>query len=44
MKEISVFDVNPEMSRETRRLLTRFRVLSVVGLLSAMLTVSLIAG
>jgi hypothetical protein len=44
MDEISVFDVNPEMSRETRKLFTRFRVLSVAGLLFAMLTAALIAG
>jgi hypothetical protein len=44
MDEINVFDVNPGMSRETRTQFTRFRVLSVAGLLFAMLTAGLIAG
>ena len=44
MDESSVFHVNPEMSRETRRLFARLRVLSVAGLLLAMLTAALIAG
>jgi hypothetical protein len=44
MAECSVFDVNPEMSLETRRLFTRFRALSMAGLLFAMLSASVIAG
>jgi hypothetical protein len=44
MDEINVFEVNPRMSRETRTLFTRFRVLSVAGLLFAMLTAAMIVG
>jgi hypothetical protein len=44
MNDRNVFDFNPQMSRASQQVFTRYRVLSIAGLLIAMIAAALMAG